>query len=301
MSIFRRVVETGSFSAIAREIGTSQPTVSKYVASLEQRLGIKLLNRSTRQLNLTEAGQEYYKHCIRILDDVAESEASIGRGQSRPTGTLRITAPVMFGRLFVAPILWEFLELYPELNIDLLLNDQNVDLIKEGVDVAIRAGSLSDSSLVARKIGTCPPQTLVASPSYLAKRGVPKTLVDLKSHDCLLHSLATSSNEWDFIGPKGRESVRVNSRFVSNNRDTINAAALASVGVAITWLWPNSAHFKHGRLERLLTDYAPMSMEVFAVYPERRYVPQKVHSFIEYVASSFESPEKFQSLVERTA
>jgi len=301
MSIFCRVVETGSFSAIARETSISQPTISKHVAALEQRLGTKLLNRSTRQLSLTEAGQEYYNHCTRIISDVAESEASISRGQLQPTGTLRITAPVMFGRLFIAPILWEFQMMYSEIKVDLIMDDQHIDLIKEGVDVAIRAGTLSDSRLVARKLGICPQQVLVASPNYLAKYGEPKTPADLKHHQCLLHSQLMPTNEWEFIGPEGKETVHVKSRFISNNRDTINSASLAGMGIGIVFLWPNSAHIKQGRLKTVLSDYKLATIDIYAVYPERHFVPQKVTNFIELMNTCFESHDKLRLIVEGAA
>jgi len=299
MSVFKRVAELGSFSATARETGLSQSTISKHVAALEQRLGTKLLNRSTRQLNLSEAGQEYYKHCIRILDDIAESESTIGRGQSQPAGTLRITTPVMFGRLFIAPMLWEFLETYPDISIELIMDDHYVDLIKEGMDLAIRAGrQLPDSTLVARKLGHCPEQVLVASPDYLAKHGEPKTPADLKHHNCLIHSLLTPSNEWEFSGPKGKERVRVHSRFISNNRDTTNTAALAGMGIALTFLWPNSAYIQQGQLKTVLADYVPNSMDIYAIYPERRFVPQKVRSLIEHLNNCFSSSKQFRTMVE---
>ena len=301
MSYFRRVVEAGSFSAVAKELGTTQPTISKHVAALEQRLETKLLNRSTRQLNLTEPGQEYYKHCIRILDDVAESEASIGEGQSLLTGSLRITAPVMFGRLFIAPLLWDFQNKYPDICIELIMSDAYSDLIKEGIDLAIRAGKLTDSSLVARKLGQCPEQALVASPAYLAKRGEPQTPSDLKDHDCLVHSLMSPTSEWEFIGPQGTETQRVNTRFISNNRDTLTAAALDDQGITISLLWTVSNQIKQGRLKRLLSDYTTNATDFYAIYPERFYVPQKVRLLIEHISHYFDSPDRFREKVEQAA
>jgi len=301
MSYFRRVVEAGSFSTVAKELGTTQPTISKHVASLEQRLETKLLNRSTRQLNLTEAGQEYYKHCIRILDDVAESEASVVQGKSLLTGNLRITAPVMFGRLFIAPLLWEFQNKYPDITIELIMNDAYIDLLKEGIDLAIRAGKLTDSNLVARKLGQCPEQALVASPAYLARHGEPKTPADLENHECLVHSLMTPNSEWEFIGPQGKETQRVKTRFISNNRDTLTAAALANQGIAITLLWTVAKQIKEGKLKRLLSDYTTNATDFYAIYPERYYVPQKVRLLIEHISSYFDSSDQFREKVEHTA
>lgn len=301
MSMFRRVVEAGSFSAVAAETGSSQSTVSKHVAALEQRLGTKLLNRSTRQLHVTEAGQDYYRHCLRILDDVAESEASVRHGQSRPVGKLRVAAPVMFGRLFIAPLLWAFMREHPEVSIDLTMDDRHIDLIKEGVDVAVRAGKLADSNLVARKLGPFPPQILVASPAYLAERGEPQTPADLMQHDCLLHSLLTPANEWTFTGPEGEETVHVPSRFVSNNRDTLNDAALAGMGIAITWLWPNRALIEQGRLKCVLSDYSLSTLDFYVLFPERQLVPQKVRSLIEHLSAYFAAPDRFQNIIEQAA
>jgi len=300
MSIFCRVVEAGSFSAIARETNISQPTISKHIATLEQRLETKLLNRSTRQLSLTEAGQEYFNHCLRILGDVAESEASVGRGKSLPSGTIRITAPVMFGRLFIAPMLWEFQTMYNEIKIDMIMDDQHIDLVKEGIDIAIRAGTLADSRLVARKIGICPQQVLVASPSYLEKFGNPEKPDDLKHHHCLMHSLLTPNDEWQFIGSKGKEKVRVTSRFISNNRDTINSAALAGMGIGNVFLWPNSGNLKQGRLKLVLPDYEQPDLDIYAVYPQRHYVPQKIRLLIDFISSYFDATDKFKSSIENT-
>ena len=170
MAVFRRVVEAKSFSAVARETNMSQSTVSKHIAALEERLGTKLLNRSTRSLKLTEAGKEYYHHCIRILNDFQEAEASVGKGKIKPTGTLRISTGAAFGRTYMLPYLNEFFNTYPDINIDLLFDDDYIDLVKQGIDLAIRIGPLADSTLIARKIGTSP-RVVVASPEYLVKYG----------------------------------------------------------------------------------------------------------------------------------
>jgi len=287
MSIFCRVVEMGSFTAIARELNTSQSTVSKHIAALEQRLETKLLIRSTRQLHLTEAGEQYYQRCLRILDDIRESEANINNSQSQPTGNLRITVPVMFGRLFIAPMLWQFQNTFPEITIELLMNDENIDLIRDGIDLAIRVGRLTDSSLIARKIGRFPQQVLVASPDYLDKWGEPKTLQALKQHNCLLHSLQATSNLWEFDGPHGDETVQVESRFIANNRDTVNDAAISGMGIAISYLEPNLQNIEQGRLKVILPQYYLSSADIFAIYPERHFVPQKVRSLIEWLESGF--------------
>lgn len=287
MEIFRRVTEAGSFSAVARETSMSQSTVSKHVAALEQRLGTKLLNRSTRSLNLTEAGTEYYHYCVRILNDFQEAEASIGRGRIKPTGTLRLSSTLPFGKKFIIPLLGDFLKQYPDIEIDYLMEDRHVDLVKEGVDVAIRVGPLADSSLVARKIGTSR-RMVVASPEYLIKHGFPKTPADLKSHQCLLYSLLKSQNEWFFSSTQfGDESVLINGRFKASSNEAICEAALSGLGIATMCEWHVSEHIKKGRLTILLKNYDLTPYDINAVYPERRYVPEKVKRLIDHLKESY--------------
>ncbi|RLA18456.1 MAG: LysR family transcriptional regulator, partial [Gammaproteobacteria bacterium] len=217
MAVFRRVVEAKSFSAVARETNMSQSTVSKHIASLEERLDTKLLNRSTRSLKLTEAGKEYYQHCIRILNDFQEAEASVGKGKIDPTGTLRISTSAAFGRTYILPYLDEFLSTYPDIKIDLIFGDKYTDLVKEGIDLAIRIGPLEDSSLIAKKIGSSP-RVVVASPEYLVNHGRPKKPADLVKHDCLFHSLQKSPDLWYFNSTQeGDESIRVNGRIKASS------------------------------------------------------------------------------------
>jgi len=279
---------SGSFSAVARETRLSQPTVSKHIAALEERLGTRLLNRSTRQLNLTDAGREHYEHCVRILDDLAEAETSVGRGKSQPTGTLRISTPIAFGRLQILPCLWKFIAEYPELKIDLLVDDHNIDLVKEGVDVVIRMGPMENSSLIAQKIGDCARVT-VASPEYLAAHGEPGKPTDLKNHDCLVFTLLATRNEWHFSGRKGVEKVQVNGRFSTNSPDAVREAALAGMGIAVTPLWLIDGCLEQGRLKVILDDYKPTPMEVHAAYPDRRFVPRKVRHFIDHIHATLNS------------
>lgn len=282
MSVFRRVAEAGSFSVVTRETGMSQPTVSKHVAALEKRLGTKLINRSTRQLNLTEAGKQYYERCTQILDELAEAEASLRQQQSQPTGTLRVNTPVTFGRLQIVPRLWDFLARYPDLKIELIMDDHSIDLVKEGVDMAIRVGVLADLNLIANKIGTSPRVT-VASPNYLATKGEPQTLMDLKRHDCIVYTLLTTQNGWHFTGPRGKEKIRVRGRFSTNNPDAIREAALAGMGIAVTPIWLINNYVEQGQLKVILKDYTPTPFEIHTLYPERRFVPAKVRCFINYL------------------
>ncbi|MFV1984697.1 MAG: LysR family transcriptional regulator [Thiohalomonadales bacterium] len=285
MSVFRRVAESGNFSIVARELELSQPTVSKHIAALESHLDVKLLNRSTRQLSLTEVGKQYYERCIHILDEMNEIESILRNQKSQLTGTLRINTPVTFGELNIVPHLWQFLSSYPNLKIDLNMDDHYVDLVKEGVDLAIRVGPLSDSSLIARKIGDSPRVT-VASPGYLAAHGEPETLQDLKDHDCIIYMLLTTRNKWHFTGPQGQETIKVNGRFSVNNPRTIRQAVLADQGIAVTPLWLIKDAIESGAVKEILTKYVPTPLEIHALYPQRRFVPAKVRSFVNFIKAN---------------
>ncbi len=283
MAVFRRVVEAKNFSAVARETNMSQSTVSKHIAALEERLGTKLLNRSTRSLKLTEAGKEYYHHCIRILNDFQEAEASIGKGKIKPTGTLRISTSAAFGRTCLLPYLEEFFVAYPDINIDLLFDDDYVDLVKQGIDLAIRIGPLADSTLIARKIGSSQ-RVIVASTDYLVKHGRPKKPADLVKHNCLLYSLQKAPDLWYFnSAQEGDESVRVSGRLKASSPDAICDATMEGLGISVLCEWDTRKHIKEGRLKVILQDYHPTAYDINAVYPERKFVPQKVKRMIEFL------------------
>ena len=288
MEIYRRVVEAGSFSAVAKEQSLSQPSISKHIAALEKRLGIKLLNRSTRQLNLTEAGANYYRHCLQILEEIEKAEAHIRQTQLHPQGTLRISTPMTFGRLFIVPHLWDFMNLYPDLKIDLISDDNYIDLVKEGVDVAIRVGPLQDSSYVAKPLGFSP-LVMVASPDYLARRGKPTSIQDLSQHDCLVYSLLSEQNSWHFSSINGEEKVNVSGKFITNTPDAMHAAALAGMGIAIISWWAAKEEIKAEQLQVILPDHLPKAMDIHAIFQQRRYVSQKVKLFIEYMSAIFKN------------
>jgi DNA-binding transcriptional LysR family regulator len=288
MAVFRRVVEAKSFSAVARETNMSQSTVSKHIASLEERLDTKLLNRSTRSLKLTEAGKEYYHHCIRILNDFQEAEASVGKGKIDPTGTLRISTSAAFGRTCILPYLNEFFTAYPDISIDLIFDDDYTDLVKEGIDLAIRIGPLEDSSLIARKIGSSP-RVVVASPEYLVDHGRPKKPADLIKHNCLFYSLQKSPDLWYFNSTQeGDESIRVSGRLKASSPDAICDATLEGLGISILGEWYARKHIKEGKLQVIMPDYKPTAYDIHAVYPERRFVPQKVKRMIEFLTEKID-------------
>lgn len=287
MSMFRRVVEAGSFSAVAREADMSQSTVSKHVAALEERLGTKLLNRSTRSLSPTEAGTEYYHYCVRILNDFQEAEASVGKGQIKPTGTLRLSSTSAFGRLFVIPALDSFLKKYPDIDIDFQMDDRQIDLVKKGIDLAIHVGPLDDSSLIAQKIGSSP-RMVVASPDYLMKHGFPKTPSDLQKHNCLIYNQSKMPNEWFFNSKQeGDESVKVHGRFKSASSEAIKQAAISGIGIATLCAWHAQEQIGYGKLTAVLKKYEQTPFDINAVYPQRRFVPQKVKKLIDHLRISF--------------
>jgi len=287
MTIFQRVAESGSFSAVAKEYGMSQSTVSKHISALEERLDTKLLSRSTRCLSLTEAGNKYYESCTHILEEIDNAETEAGRGRSLPTGTLRVSATATFGRLFIVPFLGEFLAKHENIDIDLILEDRYVDLVKEGIDMAVRVGPMDDSSIIARKIGVSE-RVIVASPSYIKARGEPKVPEDLQSHDCLIYSRQSIPNEWMVTGPAGVEKLKVVGRLRATQQDAIREAALGGLGIATVMLWSVRDLVNQGKLKIILSDYKPTPFEVHAVYPERNYVPQKVLSLIEHLRISYE-------------
>ncbi|NRB41188.1 MAG: LysR family transcriptional regulator [Pseudomonadales bacterium] len=283
MSMYVRVVETGSFSAVARELNTTQPTVSKNIAELENWLGAKLLNRSTRSLHLTEAGADYYQRCLSILMDVEEAEQNIGQMQTQAKGTLRINTVVAFGRLHIMPLIGEFLELYPEIKIDVLLNDRRIDLVEEGVDLAIRMGPLADSSLIAKKL-TASCMVTVATQRYLDKWGMPEHPSELKNHNCILYNGRDNYRQLDYLEDGQAFHVRVDGNISSNNSEAIREALLSSYGIALVPRWLVGDALLDGSLCEVLKDFVPAEHDIFAVYPPGRHLPSKARFFIDFLA-----------------
>ena len=231
--IFARVARTGNMSAAGRDMGLSPAVVSKRVSLLEERLGARLFQRTTRQLTLTETGEGYFKRVVDILSLVAEADDFVSRRNTKARGVLKVTAPTSFSRLHVAPLLPEFLTRYPEIQLDVHLTDNFVDIIREGYDVALRIGELQDSSLVARKLS---PDTRVicASPEYLEKCGMPKSLADLENHNCLS---AGAQDLWRLEGPEGQRQIRVKGNICSNSAELIREALLTGIGLGLRGTW----------------------------------------------------------------
>ncbi len=286
MKLFVRVAETGGFSAVARQAATTQPTVSRTVAALETHLGVRLLNRSSRAVTLTEDGRAFYARATAALEAIAEAEASVGRRHGQPSGLLRLGTPVAFGRLHVAPRLPAFLAQYQDVEIDLSMTDAFVDLVGGGLDMVVRVGTLEDPSLIARRIGTTRRVT-VASAEYLARRGVPMVPADLSGHDCIVYTRLATGNRWHFGGTGGSVSVDVRGRFRADNSEAVREAVIAGAGIAVIPVWMFTDEIVTGRVRIVLDSFEPSALPIHAVYPSRRQVPAKVRAMIDYLAAGF--------------
>ncbi|WP_338582144.1 LysR family transcriptional regulator [Pseudomonas sp. MAG733B] len=295
MAIFVRVVERGSFSAVARELQTSQPTISKVLRALETELGGKLIARSTRKLSLTDEGQRYYAECRQILAAVDAAEHSFQSGRESIAGPLRIGSSVSFGRLQIAPRLPEFLMRHPEVQVDLQLSDQNQDLVSEGLDVTFRIGALNDSGLIARHVGTTYRIT-VAAPDYLARHGQPQTPQELSGHNCLLFNLLSSQNLWIYNKGARRHEVRIKGNAQSNNSEAIREMVLGGLGISLSPVWLFSEDLKAGRVLPILQDYTAQSLPIYAVSPANRRQSARVKAFVDYMSRALEAAPELQAI-----
>lgn len=289
LEIFAKVVTAGNMSAAGREMGLSPAVVSKRISHLEDRLGARLFQRTTRQLTLTEAGQGFYERIVNILAGIEEAESFVMRRNSVPQGTLKITAPTAFGRLHIAPNLGKFMSQYPDLSFDLDLSDTFVDIVGEGYDVAIRIAELQDSSLVARKLAPNH-RVICAASAYLERAGEPKTLDDLADHNCLAPA---AQDLWRLEGPEGPASVRINGNIRTNSTEVVREAVLAGVGIGLRSTWDVGAELKSGRLKVILPQYRESPrVAVYAVYPCRQHLPAKLRVFVDFLAGMF-GPEPY--------
>jgi DNA-binding transcriptional LysR family regulator len=286
MRTFVRVAEAQSFTEVARETGATQSSVSKQIAALEHHLGARLFNRTTRSLTLTEVGRSYYEHCSEVLDSVTQATALIGRGRIAPTGLVRVGTPVGFGRLHVASRIRRLLDKYPALRVELVMSDGFVDLVEEGLDVAIRVGEIRDQSLVARRIGITRRVT-VGSAEYFARHGEPRSPEDLTHHNCIVYTYLATGHEWHFVGPQGPVSVRVRGNFLANNSEAVREAVAAGVGIAVTPIWLFRDEITSGLVRAVLPDCEPKRLPIHAVYPSRRFVPTKVRVLVDFLADEF--------------
>lgn len=285
IAVFVQVVDSGSFTAAANRLELSKSVVSKYVTRLENHLGAQLLQRTTRKLNLTEVGRAFYEHSKRGLLEIEEAEAIVSRLQGTPRGLLRLNAPMSFGILHIAPLIQDFLDLYPELSIDINFEDRKVDLIEDGFDLAIRIANLSDSSLVARRLGPCR-HVVCASPTYLKRNGIPRTPDDLREHNALTFKYQDSPTQWQFLSDDGKVSnVPVSGSIQMNNSLALREALLCDAGITLTPTFIVGEDIKSGRLQAVLTQYQLMEISIFTVYHQRRHMSPKVRAFIDFLSS----------------
>ena len=281
MHSFARAVETGSFSAVARELSTGQPNVSRHIAALEEHLGTRLLHRSTRKLTLTPEGERYYTEARRVLDAVTEAESN-ARGEDKPAGLLHIACPTVLGRTHLLPLMRTLLQRYPELDLDVQISDRFIDLVEEGVDLAVRIGTLRDSALKARRIGTAE-RVCVATPGYLARHPAPRTPEDLARHDCIVYTLSNAGNRWMFRDGE----VEVGGRVRVNTPDGIYRAALDGLGIAYTPVWLFEEPLLDGLVRPLLLEHMGPPIPIHIVYPAKRLLPRRASVFMDFIAEVF--------------
>ena len=286
MQTFSAVVDAGSFIKAADTLGLSKAAVSRYVGELEARLGVRLLHRTTRRLSLTEEGEVFYARCRELLSGVDEAEAELSTRSGAARGLLRVNAPVTFGIIHLAPLWSAFRELYPQVRIDLTLSDRVVDLIEEGYDVAIRIATLPASTLISKRLaGTR--MVLCASPAYLKAHGAPRHPADLVKHTVIAYSYWSTGDEWNFDGPDGRVSVRVNPYMHTNSGDTCRAMALAHQGVVLQPTFLVGEDLAAGTLVELMPEFRSLTLDIYAIYPTRKHVAPKVRVLIDFLAQRF--------------
>ena len=287
LQIFVRVVETGSFSKAATDLGMTQPTVTKHITAIERQLGVRLLNRNSRGNNLTEIGALYFERCRVVLRELEAAENIVGQSQGEITGTLRIGMSMTFGRQVVAPLLIGFLEQNPGLKVDLNCDDHYVDVVGQGLDMAIRLGKLADSALGCRYLGTNP-WVMIAADGYLAKHGTPTRPSVLASHQCLIYSTVQGDDVWHLRTPDGEHvAVHVTGRMKSNNLSILLTAVRAGLGIAILPNYAAASALKVGEVRRIMADHALPQQEINAVFPSPRFVPGKVSAFASFLQQRF--------------
>jgi DNA-binding transcriptional LysR family regulator len=281
--VFARVIEAGSFTAAARLLGMPKATVSRRIAALEREVGMRLIQRTTRSLNMTDAGRLYYEQSSQALRTIEDANLRLAEARAEPSGTIRISAPVGFGDSFLTGAVSDFLGEHPKTKVELCLTDDQLNLVESGIDLAFRTGILPDSTLVARKLGSTH-RILCASPDYLARRGVPAAPADLVRHHCVIAGPSTASAHWVLDGPHGQETVTVSGRFAANEMRAVIAAAIAGFGIAQLPYRVAEASIGDGRLRRVLGDYTTPVGGLYAVYPSSRHLSPLVKAFIQLAA-----------------
>jgi DNA-binding transcriptional LysR family regulator len=288
LNTFVSVVEAGSFVRASEVLDLTKAATSRHLADLESRLGVRLLNRTTRKLSLTSEGQIFFERAKEILSLLSEAEAEITRRNGQASGLLRINAPVTFGLLHLAPIWGDFKNHYPNLEIELNLSDRIIDLVEEGVDVAIRIAELQSSTLISRRLASTR-MILCASPDYLHKHSPPKTPIELKKHSIIAYSYWAGKDEWSFIGPQGLETVKTNPIFKTNSGDTCKALALASQGIILQPSFLVYEELKRGKLIEVMPAYRSIELGVYALYPSKKHISAKVVALIDFLIDHFKN------------
>ncbi|QRR32442.1 LysR family transcriptional regulator [Hydrogenophaga sp. YM1] len=289
MRAFVAVVESGSFVKAADHLGMSKSAVSRLVGDLEARLGVRLLQRTTRKLSLTEEGDVFRERCTELLSDVEEAEAEITARIGEAAGQLRVNVPVTFGMLYLAPLWPTFMERNPKVMLDVTIGDRMVDLVDEGYDLAVRIARLPSSSLISRRLATTR-LVLCASPDYLRRHGVPRQPTDLGQHAVITYALLAMGEHWQFQGPEGEVTVKVSPRMRSNSGDTCCAAALQGQGLVLQPTFLIGPHLLSGALVEVLPRYRSIELGVYAVYPTRKHVSPKVRLMIDFLVEAFRKP-----------
>lgn len=283
INVFVAIAEAGSLSEAGRRLGMPLPTVSRHLAGLEDQVGTRLITRTTRHLVLTEPGRHYLESCRRVLAELEAAEQRLAGGHDEPSGELAVTAPVVFGRLHVLPIVVEFLAAFPRVTARMLLVDRVVDLIEEGLDVSVRIGALPDSSLLATRVGAIR-QVTCASAAYLARRGVPSAPQELSDHDCISFTMLSPPDVWRFAGPKPQRLARINPRLVVNTAEAAIDAAKAGLGITRVLSYQAAAALAEGSLQLILEEFEPEAMPVSLLHREDRLPQAKVQGFIALAA-----------------
>lgn len=293
IAVFVEVVKADSFTTAASELELSRSVVSKYITRLEQRLGVRLLNRTTRRLSLTEAGQRFYEQCQQALTQLENAEGEIHAMQAEPKGLLRISAPSSFGILHLAALMPKFRQACPGLNLELSIADNVIDIVDEGIDIALRIGELPDSTMIAKRIAQCR-YVVCASPDYFEQHGKPVTPEDLTGHNCLLFQFWDSPNQWQFISKENQFiSVKVRGEIVSNNSLALREIMRSGGGLSMAPTFLVGEDIKKGRLVPVLTDYKIKPVSIYAVYPHRQYLTAKVRAFLEFLAEQIDSDRPY--------
>lgn len=285
MTAFTKVVESGGFSAASRRLNMSVTMVSNHIQALEERLGVRLLNRTTRKVSLTEAGRAYYERCSQILAEVTEAEEAVGELQSTPRGVLRLNVAQAVVSV-IGQVIAAYVGRYPTASVDMTMTDRMVDMVEEGYDLAIRVTPVPDSNLIVRRLASFR-HVLCASPAYLDRHGKPKSPQDIAAHNCLSYQYYPYGQDWHFVSGGAELSIRASGNFRCNSAVALVQAAVSGLGLFLGPTFMVAAEIKAGRLVPLLADYLPVEFDVCALYPHRRHLSAKVRAFIDLLAEQF--------------